>query len=394
MLQAPKPRYRGILGGLDNAVKEAEARGFYDMMIVDADCHFEQPLKSFTKYLSKYNKQWELPEDTQSMEYLSQRRSAAFGTDKPGKDLLQRSYGRRVRRPESGSSKEEPKEAAIDRFTQRMYDIGIKRSVVFPAALVYNLGMLPDHPLEVAIGNAFVDFMLDNFLGKYKEILSVIPAPANTPDKAAELIDRAGSEKGIVGVIVSPNRPVPLGDDFYNPIYEAAQKKGLPILVHSGIWYGDPFTEFGKNLPIFTLNFPFGCLKQATSVIVEGVPERFKNLKWMWVEGGVTWIPFLMYRLNNFYERMRDEAPLLRKMPSEYLKEFYYSSQPLEQSAGAKNLQWMFEQFDAENQLLYASDYPHHDFDLPSTIYDLPFLSREAKKKILGENAIKLFKLN
>jgi predicted TIM-barrel fold metal-dependent hydrolase len=48
----------------------------------------------------------------------------------------------------------------------------------------------------------------------------------------------------------------------------------------------------------------------------------------------------------------------------------------------------------AETQLLYSSDYPHWDMDLPSTIYDLPFLSLPAKKNILGENARKLFKLD
>jgi hypothetical protein len=48
----------------------------------------------------------------------------------------------------------------------------------------------------------------------------------------------------------------------------------------------------------------------------------------------------------------------------------------------------------AETQLLYASDYPHWDMDLPSTIYDLPFLSPQAKRNILGENARKLFKLD
>jgi predicted TIM-barrel fold metal-dependent hydrolase len=47
----------------------------------------------------------------------------------------------------------------------------------------------------------------------------------------------------------------------------------------------------------------------------------------------------------------------------------------------------------AENQLLYASDWPHWDFDLPSTIFDLPFLSDQAKRNILGENAIRLFNL-
>ena len=47
----------------------------------------------------------------------------------------------------------------------------------------------------------------------------------------------------------------------------------------------------------------------------------------------------------------------------------------------------------AETQLVYSSDYPHWDFDLPSTIYDLPFLSETAKRNILGGNAIRLFNL-
>jgi len=48
----------------------------------------------------------------------------------------------------------------------------------------------------------------------------------------------------------------------------------------------------------------------------------------------------------------------------------------------------------AESQLLYSSDYPHWDMDLPSTIYDLPFLDEKAKRSILGGNAQKLFNLD
>lgn len=40
---------------------------------------------------------------------------------------------------------------------------------------------------------------------------------------------------------------------------------------------------------------------------------------------------------------------------------------------------------------MYASDYPHWDFNLPSSIYDLPFLGREAKLNILGRNAMSVF---
>jgi predicted TIM-barrel fold metal-dependent hydrolase len=45
-------------------------------------------------------------------------------------------------------------------------------------------------------------------------------------------------------------------------------------------------------------------------------------------------------------------------------------------------------------QLLWSSDYPHWDFDLPSTIYDLPFLDERAKRNILGGTAAKLFNLD
>jgi uncharacterized protein len=48
----------------------------------------------------------------------------------------------------------------------------------------------------------------------------------------------------------------------------------------------------------------------------------------------------------------------------------------------------------ADTQLLYSSDYPHWDMDLPSTIYDLPFLNADAKRNILGGNAQRLFKLD
>ena len=56
-------------------------------------------------------------------------------------------------------------------------------------------------------------------------------------------------------------------------------------------------------------------------------------------------------------------------------------------------LQCTFRMINAETQLLYASDYPHWDFDLPSTVWDLPFLSEKGKHNILGGTAARLFKL-
>jgi predicted TIM-barrel fold metal-dependent hydrolase len=86
------------------------------------------------------------------------------------------------------------------------------------------------------------------------------------------------------------------------------------------------------------------------------------------------------------------EAPLLKKKPSDYMREMYYSSQPMEVQ-DREAMECTFRMISAETQLLYSSDYPHWDFDLPSTIYDLPFLSEKAKHNILGGTAARLFKL-
>jgi uncharacterized protein len=57
-------------------------------------------------------------------------------------------------------------------------------------------------------------------------------------------------------------------------------------------------------------------------------------------------------------------------------------------------LELTFKMINAETQLCYSSDYPHWDTDLPSTIYDLPFLTEQAKRNILGGNALRLFNLD
>ena len=74
------------------------------------------------------------------------------------------------------------------------------------------------------------------------------------------------------------------------------------------------------------------------------------------------------------------------------MRDMFFASQPMEMTDMAA-IELTFRMIKAETQLLYSSDYPHWDFDLPSTIYDLPFLSEQAKRNILGGNAIRVFNL-
>ena len=97
----------------------------------------------------------------------------------------------------------------------------------------------------------------------------------------------------------------------------------------------------------------------------------------------MAWVPFLMQRLDHEYMMRTSEAPLLKRMPSEYMREMYYSSQPIEDNH-PKAMEVTFEMINAETQLLYSSDWPHWDFDPPSTIFDLPFLSETGEAEYSG----------
>ena len=73
--------------------------------------------------------------------------------------------------------------------------------------------------------------------------------------------------------------------------------------------------------------------------------------------------------------------PWLTRMPSEYIRDHcYLSTQPIEEPENPQHLIDLFNMIDAENMLLYSSDYPHWDFDSPGHV--LRGLKPEARRKI------------
>ena len=176
-------------------------------------------------------------------------------------------------------------------------------------------------------------------------------------------------------------------------VYRAMEERGLVLSFHSGPNWGEPiFKSCNRFLSAHALGFTWYNVLHCTNWVINGMGERFPKLPVIWIESGLAWVPFLMQRLDHEYMLRPSEAPLLKKKPSDYMRDMFYSSQPMEiQDYGA--MECTFRMMNAETQLLYSSDYPHWDFDLPSTIWDLPFLSEKAKHNILGGTAARLFKL-
>lgn len=373
---------------LANAQQQAIERNYADLLIVDADAHHYEndSLGEISKYIEdpvirhraqrtdKYGKSQSL-----SMEY-NQNQSVA---------------GRIVRYPKRRQEHGEPgvpRDVSIVR--RQMETIGIDYQVQFPTPMLH-LGMHPDPQIEVALSWAYTRWLIEEILPHDDRIKTLVFLPFSDPQGSLRAVETFGDRAGVVGFMVTGARYRAIHDNEYMPVYRAIEERNLPIAFHASSYpHERMFEGMNKFLSAHALGFTFYNMVHLTNCVINGLPERFPNLKWIWMESGLAWIPFMMQRLDNEYSMRTSEAPLLKARPSEYMKRnFYYTTQPIE-DGDLEALELTMKMINAETQLLFASDYPHWDFNLPSTIYDLPFLSMEAKKRILGENARDLFHLD
>ncbi|MCF8563161.1 amidohydrolase [Alicyclobacillus tolerans] len=280
-----------------------------------------------------------------------------------------------------------------------MSRLGVDASILVANRLV-TFGHTPVRDLVVALANGYIDFMLDQVASPDKGIYTMPIVPWQDPEESSNIIHRVAADPAVVGVcLMSSGAYPPLGDVRYDPIYRAAQDHDLPIVFHSapGLTLVDgasPADGFQRLIEAHSFGFTASNLLQLTSVLMQGLPERFPKLRYVFQESGVFWIPMMMYRLDEYYLKRRSEAPLLKGLPSEYvLDRFYFGTQPLESPKNQHHLEAVFDMADGTKHFLFASDYPHFDYDDPSAILKLSFLSRENKADVLGNNAMKVFNL-
>jgi predicted TIM-barrel fold metal-dependent hydrolase len=184
-----------------------------------------------------------------------------------------------------------------------------------------------------------------------------------------------------------------LGRRRYWPIYERAQELGLPLGIHVGGYGGHAPT--GGGWPSYYCEehqsnaHTMGSM--LTSLVLEGIPERFPKLKIVFIEGGFGWIPSTMWRMDRHFDRFRSEVPHLKRRPSEYVKEhFWFTTQPIDEPDEARHLRSLIEWVGVD-RLLFSSDYPHWDFDDPRFAFKTPLTEIE-RGKIFSSNARAVYK--
>ncbi|HEX4411686.1 MAG TPA: amidohydrolase family protein [Xanthobacteraceae bacterium] len=282
--------------------------------------------------------------------------------------------------------------AQVTLVQRAMDSMGIDYMVVFPTPMLV-LGMHPQVEMEVVIGNAFNKWLTEEILPQDPRIKAMLYVPFNDPEQSLKTVEKYADTPGVIGFSVTSTRFRAVNHDSYMPFYAAVQSTGKPLAFHSGFHWGDQsMQQCNRFISMHSISFVYYNLIHLTNWLVNGMPERFPKLKLLWIESGLAWVPFIMQRLDSEYMMRSSEAPLLKRRPSEYIQDMYFTSQPLERS-NLELTEATFKAMKADTQLLFASDWPHWDFDLPSAITTLPFLDEQAKRNILGLNAARLFNL-
>lgn len=264
-----------------------------------------------------------------------------------------------------------------------------------------NLARLSQTDTAVNLQRAANDFLLDQFLDEH-DFHGLATVATQKPDKAAEELDRIGQEDEIVGVFICSTGPnPPLGNPEYDIMYRAAEDNNLPIVFHGATNSGfdiefprhnqsfEKFVEAHVNAHLWSQTMTL------TSTLANGLPEKFPDLDYVFLEAGISWVPYMMFRLNKEFAMRRSEITLLEKQPEEYIRESYhFATQPLGEPMNPTHLQQMIEIIGVDS-LMFASDYPHWDFEHPSELnkYLHQMFSRNQRSKVLHENANKVFNL-
>jgi uncharacterized protein len=373
---------------LAHARKQAVERKFDDILIVDIDAHHYEA-ESFQEIIPFM--------ENDVLRQLSEAQTAKLGRGviNPVPFGYQDTGGRVTRYPLRASEKTEQRRPRDVQIAERWMDaMSVDYSCLFPTGML-TIGMHPLKEMEVELCWAYNRWMTEKVLPESAgRTYSMLCLPFSDPDQSLRHVEIFGGRRNVTGFMVTTVRHLPVYDNAYMKLYRAIEERGHALAFHSGYTWGGEgaFKSCNRFISVHALGFPFHNMLHLTNWVINGLGERFPKLPVLWIEGGLAWVPFLMQRLDHEYMLRVSECPGLKKKPSDYMRDMYYSTQPMEVQ-DMEALACTFRMINAETQLMYSSDYPHWDFDLPSAIYDLPFLSERAKHNILGGTAARLFGL-
>ena len=342
---------------------------------IDCDAHIVVPsIKTIMPYLDAYWRQqflnrgidklsWNLTSDPPNAP-ISGRPDWRPTNGKPGTDLARMRKG------------------ALDAF-------GVTNAI---ATCIWGGAALHSEDMAAVVCTAVNDWVTKEWLDKEPRLRASIVVPLNNPELAAEEIERRAGDPRFVQVTMFVAGETPLGKRHNWPIFRAAEKYGMPVGVHAGSLYHHPMMTNGYG-SYFLEDYvaqAFAFESAVLSLVSEGVFAKFPNLKVVFQESGVTWLPACLWRFNKTWRGVRAEIPWVKKPPKDIVRDHIrLTTQPFDEPDGAGRLERFCEMMDSDRMLLFSTDFPHWHYEGTDA---LPLDPKSAlARRVLFDNALETY---
>lgn len=265
---------------------------------------------------------------------------------------------------------------------------GVETAIL--TALFYPSDSHVQFEFATALATAYNDWIVDRWLPADARLRGSICVNVNDPEGAAREMRRVAAHPGFVQVMLPPLHEG-YGLPRYDPIFRAASELGLVVGIHPS-----SYAPTALGYPPYLVEWritsaPQHHMSQLVSLIFSGVLERYPDLRVVLIEGGWTWLPHLLGRMDENFRSLRAEVPWLRRLPSEYVRDHVrLTTQPMPELTPAQLLAYV-ELMGSDELLLFSSDYPHFDADNPFRAF--PRVAPELMAKIFHENATSWYRL-
>lgn len=269
---------------------------------------------------------------------------------------------------------------------------GVEAEVLYPT-LGMGMFALQDIDFQKSCFEAYNAWMADYCQPYPQRLAGLALVPLADIDWAIKELKR-NAEKGLRGALiwgVAPDER-PYSDPVYDPFWATAQELDLPLSLHiiTGAKAAIDF-DFTKILQLYT-GLPATIQNTISTLIFSGVLDRFPNLKFVSAENDIGWIAHFMGRMDHAFERYGTMVKSKLKLkPSEYFQRQIHATF-MDDAVGVANRSWI-----GTDNIMWSSDYPHSDSTWPHSqeviSKDFAGVSEEDKRKILVDNAVRLYKL-
>ena len=364
-------------------------------MIIDGDGHFFETEEIFEKYMEPglRNYRPRLLTDEEGHNFwivdgqTAYKRPTIKGAGAPGTAAPPGRALQSARRASPGSQTLTNLKERLEDLDRELIDV----QFIYPSFLLH-VNSWPDGILAMGVCRAYNTWLAEACNKAPDRLKAVGVVSLQDAQGAAKELSRL-RDLGVNAVMINGTAGAKRLDHPDHEVFFAqADRLKMPVAVHFSLQFPVVDKLFEHHFPNRVLAGILPIMAGLTSVLCSGLLDRYSNLKFAFLEGGISWVPAHVERMDDHFENPRYGArDLIRHPPSDYLKtgRIFFGCEGNEPVLGR-----VVEEV-GEDLFMFSSDYPHADRTEGTArmLRDRDDLPAPVRKKLLEGNSRNFYDL-